>query len=197
MRFLGLVAGLALAFAGTAQAASFSLVPTSSGFVDQGEPASFDVMYNAGAGDAPALAVNLRVTYNHDSQPSSVVTISGNNNGNPFDIPTLNLAANSSNPFLPQNVVDIGGSQQANPAIDASGGIKLGELSFGTEGPFAGNAGNISLTTTRPQTGSRDANFGSIEDTTLDDLAVVYVPEPSLLALLGSALFGLGLLRRR
>ena len=197
MRFLGLVAGMALALSGTAQAASFSLVPTSDLFVDQGQEATFDVIYTSGAGDAPALAANLRITYNHDSRPNSVVTVSGNNNGNPFDIPTLNLAANAANPFLPQNVVDIGGSQQINPAIDASGGVKLGEIAFGVEGPFAGNAGNVILTTTVPQTGSRDENFGVIEDSTASGLAIVYVPEPSLLALLGTGLFGLALLRRR
>ena len=41
MRFLGLVAGMALALSGTAQAASFSLVSTSDTFIGQGQSASF------------------------------------------------------------------------------------------------------------------------------------------------------------
>ena len=196
MRFLGLVAGMALALGGTAQAASFSLVPTSDLFIGQGQLASFDVIYTQDAGDENALAVNLRITYDHDQGRNDYVVIMGSPSS-VFDIPTFNPAANRANPFLPQNVVDIGGSQRDNPAVDATGGISLGTVYFGVEGPAAGNAGNIILTTTFPQTGSRDTNFNSIPNSTGDQLAIVYVPEPSLLALLGSGLFGLALLRRR
>lgn len=187
----GTLFALLLAFAGTAEAASFSLVPTSSLFIGQGEMASFDVFYTAEPGDEPALAANLRITYNHDRGLTRTVLVTGNSNENPFEIPTLNLRSGCRWCFLPQNIVDVGGSQQTDSTVDASGGIKLGEVAFGVDGPFMGNAGVITLTKTPNQTGSRDANFMSIADNTPEVLAVIYVPEASLILLLSLSLFGL------
>lgn len=176
---------------------SFDLIPTSSLFIGQGQMASFDVIYTADRGDEAVLAVNLRITYVHDSRPhmppNSVVTISGNNNGNPFEIPTLNLMANSENMFLPQSVVDIGGSQETGERIDGLGGIKLGEISFGVEGPFMGNAGVITLVSSPAQTGARKRTFEPAVDRPSKLLAVIYVPEPTLPLLL---LVGLVAVRR-
>ena len=101
--------------------------------------------------------------------------------------------ANSDNLFLPQNVVDVGGAQDTSPPIDAIGGIKLGEVSFGVRGPMMGNAGIITLTSTVPQTGVRDENFGVGDRFPSKVLAVIYVPEPALPLLL---LVGLWTIRR-
>ena len=184
---------LVLALAGTAEAASFSLVPTSSLFIGQGEFASFDVIYTAEEGDAPVLAANLRVTYEHDRRAftgkENVVLVGGTAQGSAFEIPTLNL--DCPGPFACPNHQDIGGAQRTLPPLDASEGLKLGELSFGVEGPMMGNAGVITLTSTFPQTGSRDADFGIIPDTTPEVLAVIYVPEASAMLLLLPGLLGL------
>ena len=188
---------LAIAFVfvpATTIAASFSLIPTSSLFIGQGEFASFDVIYTSEPGDAPALAVNLRITYGHSSSsPNTLdeIRIVRDLADNPFDIPTFSPPCNRHFCF-PK--VDIGGSQQFGPPIDATDGIKLGELSFGVEGPMMGNAGVITLTPTFPQTGSRDADFAVIPDTTPEVLAVIYVPEPGLMSLIWLCLFAVFIL---
>ena len=175
----------------TGMAASFSLIPTSSLFIGQGQFASFDVLYTAEEGDNPALAANLRIFFEHARRPPDVITGAGNNNENPFDIPTLFLGTLVCNLCPQLNAVDIGGSQQDNLAVNATSGIKLGEISFGVEGPFMGNAGVITLTRGSPQTGSRDANFDPISDNTPKVLAVIYVPEASLSLLVFLGFLGL------
>ena len=177
-------------------AASFSLVPTSSLVIGQGDMASFDVFYQSQPGDEAPLAVNLRIRFEHDSQPFEVVKFEGNNDGNPFDFATFGIA-HCPGPFSCPDKLDIGGSQQAATHVDASGGVKLGEVSFGTEGPFMGNAGIITLTTIFPQTGSRDVVFDPISDNTPEVLAVIYVPEASLILLIGTSITGLAWRHRK
>lgn len=189
----GTLFALFLAFAGTAEAASFSLVPTSSLLIGQGGMASFDVFYEAEASDNPSLAANLRIAFAHDGGLNDAVTITGNNDGNPFEIPTLfGCQGDACGIFISPYFIDIGGSQQGDTLVDAVGGVKLGEISFGVRGPFMGNAGVITLTKTTRQTGSRDANFNPIPDNTPEVLAVIYVPEPAAALLL---LVGVGFLR--
>ena len=166
---------------GLAWAAVFSLLPISDTTTVPGGSVSFEVFYTAAPGDETALAANLRLNYTFSgaADPRSVVTISGNTDGNPFQVPTQNLAANAGNPFLPQNVVDVGGAQFSDTTVDATGGVKLGELTFMIENDPS-HLGTVTLGTGHAQTGSRSRTFQVIPDQTPDVLATISIePDPT------------------
>ena len=183
---------LVLALAGTADAGSFSLVPTSSVFISQGGTATFDVWYAPDPSDPPVIAVNLRLIDDH-SNPSvnelTAITVTGTTDGTPFDTPSFGHHRHIFQAWLH---VNIGGSQEAEPLV-LTEPVRIGDLAY-TILPGPGHAGQVMLKAVFPQTGARDANFQPIPVTTPDVLATIHVPEPGTLGLL---LLGAALLRRR
>ena len=199
MRIFGLVAGLFLAFAaGTASAASFSL--NAQNEQSQANPGSFvyDVVFQTEADEPEVIAANLRIEYINALDPTADVTAAfsfeANQDDNPFQFNVFNPEANSANPFLPQNRVDIGGAQAMGnplPTVDASDGVLLGVLTV-----TVSEAGVYALNTDAGSTDSVDFEFNELNDTTASQLAYIQVPEPSALLLLAGSLLGISFLRR-
>ena len=163
MKVFAFVSTLLLAL--PASAAFFSFEPQGPLEVPVGSTVVFDVFYFQEAADPDSQGVNLRIAWVGPSgglPPLGEILPdegSSNTNGNPFEMPLLDLFTNSDNPALPQNVTDIGGGTISAPPVlvNALGGVRLGEVGFSLEIP-----GEHFLFWVPQTSGSRDANFDPI-----------------------------------
>ena len=166
---------------GSAQAAFFSLTPQGSTSIGVGSTVSFDARWTQEAGDPNAGANDLHIVV----QDSAVAGItSANTNGNPFQLPALGLTFGAG---LPDEMI-MGGADIFG--VGKSGTILLGAITLTGNSPGSTNILSGQFT--------QWVDTGAIVglDTTPAILATVFVPEPTVLLLLGLGAAGLALRKR-
>ena len=179
---LAVFAAVAL-FAGSAQAAFFSLTPQGSSSIAVAGTVTFDATWTQEGGDANAGANDLNIVVSN----SAVAGItSADTVGNPFQLPALNITFGAG---IPDEML-IGGA-------DIFGAGKSGVVTLG------------SITLTGASLGSTDILSGAftqwvdtgavvgVDNTATIMATVTVVPEPTALVLMGLGIAGVAFLRRR
>jgi hypothetical protein len=181
---LAVFAAVAL-FAGSAQAAFFSLTPQGSDTIAVAGTVTFDAEWTQEGGDANGAGLDFNIVVSN----SAVAGItSADTIGNPFQLPALNLTFGAG---VPDEML-IGGADIFGPG--QSGTVFLGTVTL------TGNSAGSTDILSGAQTQWVDPGFVVGQDNTATILATVTVgtvPEPTALVLMGLGVAGVAFLRRR
>jgi hypothetical protein len=181
---LAVFAAVAL-FAGSAQAAFFSLTPQGSDTIAVAGTVTFDANWTQEGGDANGAGLDFNIVVSN----SAVAGItSADTTGNPFQLPALNLTFGAGAP----DEMLIGGADIFGPG-------QVGTVFLGTVTLTGNSAGSTDILS-GAQTQWVDPGFVVGQDNTATILATVTVgtvPEPTALVLMGLGVAGVAFLRRR
>lgn len=177
---LAVFAAVAL-FAGSAQAAFFSLSPNGTVPIAVGSSGNFDANLTVDALDPNAFGADFHIVV----EDTTIAGITAAETlGNPFLLPSLN----TSPPFGLPGEISIGGADLFGAGQSGTirlGGITVAHIAAGTTNLLDGQF-----------SGAVDVDGNAITMTTPTILATI-VPEPTTLVLLGLGVSGLAFLRRR